>query len=100
MRLQIDLRLRHLLLRGFEGGLRLDRGAGEGLLFLRGGARSESRCRRSDCTCLTCRSAAFCRDWALSSLQRHFEVEWIDHVEHVALVNILIVADLEFRDLA
>jgi hypothetical protein len=34
---QIGLCLRHLLLRCFERGFRLDRGAGIGLLFLRGG---------------------------------------------------------------
>ena len=37
---QIDLRLRHLLLRGLEGGLRLNRGAGIGLLLLWGGRKA------------------------------------------------------------
>jgi hypothetical protein len=32
--------------------------------------------------------------------QRHLEVEWIDHIQHVTLVNVLIVADPQFRDLA
>jgi hypothetical protein len=33
-------------------------------------------------------------------VRRDLEVERVDHVEHVALVNVLIVADAEFGDLA
>ncbi len=36
----------------------------------------------------------------LARVQRHLKIEGIDDVEHVALVNILVVDDPNFRDLA
>ena len=97
---QIDLRLRHLLLRRFERGFRLDRGAGEGLLFLRGGREIREPLSPLGLHLLDLQIGGLLPQLRPVFLQRHLKVERIDHVEHVALVNVLIVADPEFYDLA
>ena len=97
---QIDLCLRHLLLRCFERGFRLHRGAGEGLLFLRGGREIREPLSPLGLRLLDLQISRLLPQLGPIFLQRHFKVERIDHVEHVAFVNVLIVADPEFYDLA
>ena len=48
---------------------------------------------------MTCRSAALLAQLRLVRVERHLEVEGIDDVEHVALVDELVVDDADFRDL-
>ena len=98
---QIDLRLRHLLLRCFEGGFRLHRGTGKGLLFLRSGREIREPLSPLGLHLLDlARIGGPLLRLRRVDAQRNLKVERIDHVKHVAFMNVLIVADPQFRDLA
>jgi hypothetical protein len=96
---EIDVCLGDLLLSGVEGGLRLSRGAGKELLLL------------GCCGEVGQVLAAFClypfdlqigsslAQNRLAGVERRLKIEGIDDIEQVALVNVLVVDDVDFRDL-
>ncbi len=98
--LQVHLGLGELLLGGLKGRVGLDCRSREDLLFFCAGGDAFDRCcRRSDWTCLTCRSAALSSTRALLDCTATLEVERVDHIQYISSVHELIIGNTNFDDL-